>query len=199
MIDRTVSLPEEVEEAPPPQPVTVSLTELLTMSFICESAKLAGRDDHLQAWNQLDRDDQNVALGAMHEVVRQLDVFGIDVTMDPEGGLTCQKPRSWDPPKPKGRDEHPDQLDLPFPKRGEGEQQQPRRRQLSEAEEIDDLDKKFEPHEPAAVASPPFDKRTEALQKGYSGDPCAYCGSMSTRHNGTCLVCEGCGETSGCS
>ncbi len=34
---------------------------------------------------------------------------------------------------------------------------------------------------------------------GYTGDNCASCGSMRVRRNGTCVVCEDCGTTSGCS
>jgi ribonucleoside-diphosphate reductase alpha chain len=34
---------------------------------------------------------------------------------------------------------------------------------------------------------------------GYTGDGCASCGSMRVRRNGTCVVCEDCGTTSGCS
>jgi ribonucleoside-diphosphate reductase alpha chain len=34
---------------------------------------------------------------------------------------------------------------------------------------------------------------------GYTGDGCASCSSMRVRRNGTCVVCEDCGTTSGCS
>src|SRR5690606_8123670 len=34
---------------------------------------------------------------------------------------------------------------------------------------------------------------------GYTGDGCGSCGSMRVRRNGTCVVCEDCGTTSGCS
>jgi len=34
---------------------------------------------------------------------------------------------------------------------------------------------------------------------GYTGDGCSSCGSMRVRRNGTCVVCEDCGTTSGCS
>lgn len=33
----------------------------------------------------------------------------------------------------------------------------------------------------------------------YSGRPCDQCGSLRTRQTGTCLTCEECLETSGCS
>ena len=45
--------------------------------------------------------------------------------------------------------------------------------------------------------------RSEASElsrrSGYTGDNCASCGSMRVRRNGTCIVCEDCGTTSGCS
>ena len=38
-----------------------------------------------------------------------------------------------------------------------------------------------------------------AKLKGYEGDPCPECGSMTMVRNGTCLKCDSCGSTSGCS
>lgn len=42
-------------------------------------------------------------------------------------------------------------------------------------------------------------KRYEAKSKGFSGEQCTKCGSMKMKRNGNCLVCEDCGETTGCS
>jgi ribonucleoside-diphosphate reductase alpha chain len=42
-------------------------------------------------------------------------------------------------------------------------------------------------------------KIREARLKGYEGDPCQNCGQFTLVRNGTCLKCETCGETSGCS
>ncbi len=42
-------------------------------------------------------------------------------------------------------------------------------------------------------------KYKQAIQKGYSGDVCQECGSMAMVRNGTCLKCQNCGSTSGCS
>ncbi len=38
-----------------------------------------------------------------------------------------------------------------------------------------------------------------ARLKGYEGDPCASCGNFTLVRNGTCLKCDTCGATSGCS
>lgn len=38
-----------------------------------------------------------------------------------------------------------------------------------------------------------------ARQKGYEGDPCPVCGNMTLVRNGTCLKCDTCGSTTGCS
>ncbi len=46
---------------------------------------------------------------------------------------------------------------------------------------------------PAAIAS------RQARLKGYEGDPCNECGQFMLVRNGTCLKCNGCGATSGCS
>ena len=39
----------------------------------------------------------------------------------------------------------------------------------------------------------------EARMKGYEGDSCGECGNFTLVRNGTCLKCETCGATSGCS
>ena len=43
------------------------------------------------------------------------------------------------------------------------------------------------------------DSRTIARLKGYEGDPCPECGNFTMLRNGTCLKCDSCGATSGCS
>jgi ribonucleoside-diphosphate reductase alpha chain len=46
---------------------------------------------------------------------------------------------------------------------------------------------------PRAIAS------RQARLKGYEGDPCNECGQFMLVRNGTCLKCDGCGTTTGCS
>ena len=52
-----------------------------------------------------------------------------------------------------------------------------------------------------AVAEP--DVRIERIRaarlKGYEGDSCTECGNFTLVRNGTCLKCDTCGSTSGCS
>lgn len=43
------------------------------------------------------------------------------------------------------------------------------------------------------------DDRRIARLKGYEGDPCPECGNFTMLRNGTCLKCDSCGATSGCS
>ncbi len=43
------------------------------------------------------------------------------------------------------------------------------------------------------------EKARQARLKGYEGDPCPECGSWTMVRNGTCLKCESCGSTTGCS
>ena len=57
---------------------------------------------------------------------------------------------------------------------------------------------------PAASAGPAKGqivaaKAREAIAKGYSGDACGQCGQFALVRNGTCLKCDSCGTTSGCS
>ncbi|NQV98874.1 MAG: vitamin B12-dependent ribonucleotide reductase, partial [Rhodospirillales bacterium] len=49
-----------------------------------------------------------------------------------------------------------------------------------------------------ATSSGP-DSVMEARMKGYEGDPCGECGNFTLVRNGTCLKCNTCGGTSGCS
>jgi ribonucleoside-diphosphate reductase alpha chain len=39
----------------------------------------------------------------------------------------------------------------------------------------------------------------EARCKGYEGDACSLCGSFTLLRNGTCMKCDNCGSTTGCS
>ncbi|MDR2073033.1 MAG: adenosylcobalamin-dependent ribonucleoside-diphosphate reductase [Spirochaetaceae bacterium] len=39
----------------------------------------------------------------------------------------------------------------------------------------------------------------QARLKGYEGDPCPSCGSLTLVRNGTCMKCDTCGNTTGCS
>ncbi len=51
------------------------------------------------------------------------------------------------------------------------------------------------PNEAKAVA----EKRTQARMKGYTGEACGECGNFTLVRNGTCLKCDTCGSTTGCS
>jgi len=42
-------------------------------------------------------------------------------------------------------------------------------------------------------------KIVQARIKGYEGDPCSSCGSFTLVRNGTCMKCDTCGSTTGCS
>jgi ribonucleoside-diphosphate reductase alpha chain len=50
-----------------------------------------------------------------------------------------------------------------------------------------------------AFAEPLADRRAEARAKGYVGEACPECGNFTMVRNGTCLKCETCGGTTGCS
>lgn len=45
----------------------------------------------------------------------------------------------------------------------------------------------------------PMDARAKAKMQGYEGDPCGECGNYTLVRNGTCMKCNTCGGTSGCS
>jgi ribonucleoside-diphosphate reductase alpha chain len=54
----------------------------------------------------------------------------------------------------------------------------------------------LELEKPAASAA---DQRNLARMKGYTGEACGECGNFTLVRNGTCLKCDTCGGTSGCS
>lgn len=43
------------------------------------------------------------------------------------------------------------------------------------------------------------DRRVKAMMQGYTGDMCMECSNFTMVRNGTCLKCDTCGSTSGCS
>ena len=43
------------------------------------------------------------------------------------------------------------------------------------------------------------DRRAEAKMKGYVGEACPECANFTLVRNGTCLKCDTCGSTTGCS
>ena len=49
------------------------------------------------------------------------------------------------------------------------------------------------------AASVAAEQRSVARAMGYEGDPCGECGALTLVRNGTCLKCNTCGATSGCS
>jgi ribonucleoside-diphosphate reductase alpha chain len=50
-----------------------------------------------------------------------------------------------------------------------------------------------------ANRNPPNTAVQHAKWMGYEGDPCPECGSLTLVRNGTCLKCDSCGGTTGCS
>lgn len=51
----------------------------------------------------------------------------------------------------------------------------------------------------AAAAPSKAERRAEAKAKGYEGEMCSECGHFSLVRNGTCMKCDTCGSTTGCS
>ncbi len=56
-----------------------------------------------------------------------------------------------------------------------------------------------EPQGFAAARAAVADKKAEARMKGYVGEACPECANFTMVRNGTCLKCETCGATTGCS
>jgi ribonucleoside-diphosphate reductase alpha chain len=51
----------------------------------------------------------------------------------------------------------------------------------------------------ATTATATISARDKAKMQGYEGDPCGECGNYTLVRNGTCMKCNTCGGTSGCS
>jgi ribonucleoside-diphosphate reductase alpha chain len=50
-----------------------------------------------------------------------------------------------------------------------------------------------------ATVTATIERAKEARMKGYEGDACGECGNFTLVRNGTCMKCNTCGGTSGCS
>ena len=66
-------------------------------------------------------------------------------------------------------------------------------------DETVDLNTKDELENKNQNAGMEIDERQIAKLKGFEGDPCNECGSFTLVRNGTCLKCNNCGSTTGCS
>lgn len=68
---------------------------------------------------------------------------------------------------------------------------------LSAADPVSDLQSLV----PETTAAPVtgLDARTKAKMQGYEGEACGECGNYTLVRNGTCMKCNTCGSTSGCS
>ncbi len=51
----------------------------------------------------------------------------------------------------------------------------------------------------SAAAPSKAERRAEAKAKGYEGEMCSECGNFTLVRNGTCMKCDTCGSTTGCS
>ncbi|GLQ33960.1 ribonucleotide-diphosphate reductase subunit alpha [Amylibacter marinus] len=51
----------------------------------------------------------------------------------------------------------------------------------------------------SSAVAPALDDRAKAKMQGYEGDACGDCGNYTLVRNGTCMKCNTCGATSGCS
>jgi len=67
------------------------------------------------------------------------------------------------------------------------------------AHEADDPTSTLGWTEPTKSVTGVAEKRAEARMKGYVGEACPECANFTLVRNGTCLKCETCGATTGCS
>jgi len=67
---------------------------------------------------------------------------------------------------------------------------------LSPAEQLEQQHLALAKADARAVAA---EKRAQAKARGYEGEACGECGNFTLVRNGTCLKCDTCGGTTGCS
>ncbi len=67
---------------------------------------------------------------------------------------------------------------------------------------IEEADVWLPPAKPKAAQAPPVEtkvRRAQSKLSGYNGDACPGCGNFTVRRKGSCLACDSCEHTSGCS
>jgi ribonucleoside-diphosphate reductase alpha chain len=67
---------------------------------------------------------------------------------------------------------------------------------LSPTERLEQQQLPFSRSEARANAA---ERRAQAKAKGYEGEACGECGNFTLVRNGTCMKCDTCGSTTGCS
>lgn len=77
----------------------------------------------------------------------------------------------------------------------QGNRSKPETHKLNPEDEIENLS----PTETKLKKHQNLDKTLQAKLQGYQGDACGECGNFTMVRNGTCLKCNTCGSTSGCS
>ncbi|MEW6644122.1 MAG: vitamin B12-dependent ribonucleotide reductase [Pseudomonadota bacterium] len=70
--------------------------------------------------------------------------------------------------------------------------------ELSPAEKLESL-AWSKPGAATQAAPSKAERRAEAKAKGYEGEMCSECGNFTLVRNGTCMKCDTCGSTTGCS
>ena len=70
---------------------------------------------------------------------------------------------------------------------------------LSPAEQLEQHHLPFDARAERRARAAAAEKRAEAKAKGYEGEACGECGNFTLVRNGTCLKCDTCGGTTGCS
>jgi len=68
---------------------------------------------------------------------------------------------------------------------------------MQDSDITESIDKKDDPV--LSVQPVGLDNISKARMQGYEGDPCGECGNYTLVRNGTCMKCNTCGGTSGCS
>ena len=145
------------------------LTEVLAGMYVNELHRMDS--DKCVPWENLNDESRALHMGAMHSVVTALKLFNIEITVNERGDVTTKRIQ---PKKPSN-----------------GEpiivEKRVGRRTLEHGTQV------------STDVGPPKMTHAQSLQMGFTGDMCSECGSMQMTRNGSCLKCQSCGATTGCS
>lgn len=104
--------------------------------------------------------------------------------------LVHVRPQDLDPSSVEGEDRDVDEDDMPFVAKSDVHHADGRVSQITQKVFTKQANSEFEVTQR---------RIQEARIKGYEGEVCGSCGSMTMIRNGSCLKCETCGGTTGCS
>ena len=177
-------------EDPINEEVPLTLTELLASIYVVEYAKFEADPQWQAAWELAEPHQRAFTMGAMVEVVRQLGLLGVHVSLSSdESGLQISVRAVNPSPRQFGVISNIGDGATVMAMAASHPESTPSRVRKTRASLGKDVERRAAMHL----------RVHEATQLGYTGNLCEKCGSSQMVRSGACEKCENCGESSGCS